>query len=407
MLILNNIKMLLGMLADRKFRANSLMLHQRFSQNPRYQIRNLLRCAAHVIKNERLALHDGMFIVNSFLPPINSTAYERIAIRVPGEGAEFYESHVSGIRTAPISVYIAVTSRCMYKCWHCSAKQMMEEHAADLSTAELKKIVRDAQELGIGIIGFTGGEPLLREDLEEVVASMDDGSMRLLFTNGFGLTKERASALKAAGLFGVGISIDSIHEKIHDEKRGYAGAYKIALEAIKQAKAAGLYTMAQVVCTKNMLLMEEIHQIARMLKTLGIHELRILEPIPCGMLAKDEEHKLTKREKEQLIDLHRLFNHYSAYPKTSVFPYIESEDQFGCGAGIQHSYIDDRGNFRPCDFIYKDFGNVLDEPIADIWQRMHQSAGKPKCGCLAKQRTVIDDSPKLPKYYRLLKGDKE
>ena len=385
---------------------NFYLIHKKFKENKDYKIANMVKCGLNVIKNDRLVIHEGNFVVNSFLPPINSKAYKSIAMAVPGEGAEFFYNHTTGKRNAPISTYIALTGRCMYKCWHCSAKRFISDIDSckdELSTENMKKIVDDLQNLGVGIIGFTGGEPLLRKDLEEIISYVDDRSTSYLFTNGFGLTIEKARGMKKAGLFGIGISIDSIEESVHDEKRGYKGAYNIAIEAIKSCKEAGLYTMAQTVCTREMLNDGEIFELNKFLKTLKVDEVRILEPIPCGSLLKKNDAILYKEEKQKLIELHSTLNKSSEYPKVSVFPYIESKDQFGCGAGVQHSYIDNKGEFMPCDFLSESFGNVLEEDILDIWTKMHKKFDKPKNYCYAKKCDKCKNE-ELPKYYKLLAG---
>lgn len=397
---------MIPMLFSPKAIKNFYELHKAFKQNTKYRLRYLVRCSLNVIQNERIIKHDGKYIINAFFPAVNSRAFNSISRSVPGQGAEFYKNHVSGIRLAPISTYIAVTGRCMYHCWHCSASHMMEQGDSDLSTSDMIRIVQDVQNLGVGIIGFTGGEPLIREDLEEIIGAIDDRSMTLVFSNGYGLTPERAKALKAAGLFGIAISFDSTKAREHDQKRGYEGAYQIALEAIRNAKAAGLYTMGQTVCTKEMLQNEEIHEIAKFLNQEGIHELRIVEPIPCGVLGENSKEVLTPEEKKKLIQLHIQFNKDKAYLKTSVFPYVESEEQYGCGAGVQHSYVDKEGNFRPCDFVYQNYGNILQEPISEIWEKMHSLCGKPKCECYAKDKCSKCQDGKIPKYYRLLGGEK-
>ncbi|MEG0579000.1 MAG: radical SAM protein, partial [Niameybacter sp.] len=68
-------------------------------------------------------------------------AFHTIAKSVPGEGQDFYTSHVSGARLAPISTYVAVTKKCMYHCWHCSASHMMAQNQQDLSTEQMMKIM--------------------------------------------------------------------------------------------------------------------------------------------------------------------------------------------------------------------------------------------------------------------------
>lgn len=385
---------------------NFYYLHKRFKENEKYKLKYLVNCSMNVIENERVVKHDGKYIINSFLPPVNSRAFRTISESVPGEGSLFYTNHVKGTRLAPISTYVAVTKRCMYNCWHCSASQMMDRVDEDLSTKEMIDVMQQLQKLGVGIIGITGGEPLVRKDLEEIIKAIDERSMTLLFSNGFGLTRERAKRLKEAGLFGIAISFDSVKASVHDAKRGYEGAHHIALEAIRNAKLEGLYTMGQVVCTREMLQSGEIHEVAKYLKKEGIHELRIVEPIPCGHLEEKTDEVLSEDEKEELIQLHIRYNHDKSYPKTSVFPYVESPNQYGCGAGIQHSYIDYQGNFRACDFIYKTYGNVLQEPLEHIWKKTHQACGKPKCQCMAKKNCQKSMNGGIPKYYRLLGGEK-
>lgn len=393
---------------NKDVRKNVFYIHNRFKESKDYKPINVIKCGMNVIKNDRLIIHNGDFIVNSFLPPLNSNAYKSIVDAVPGEKGEFFYNHTIGKRLAPISIYIAVTDRCMYNCWHCSAKRFIKaknDKSKEMTSDELKKIVKSLQDLGVGIIGFTGGEPLLRKDLEEIIANIDNRSISFLFSNGYSLSLEKAKSLKKAGLFGVGISIDSLYKENHDKKRGYIGAYDNSINAIKNCKEVGIYTMAQTVCTKEMLKTKEIYNLAKYLKKIGVDELRILEPIPCGSLLVNTNEIFTENEKKELINLHIELNNNKEYPKTSVFPYIESKDQFGCGAGIQHSYIDNEGNFMPCDFVPEFFGNLLKEDVKDIWNNMHVKLGKAKAYCYAKNCEKCN-SNELPKYYRLLKGKK-
>ena len=406
--MISNLGIIIKSILNKEVRKNMIYIHNKFKESKEYKPINLIKCASNVIRNDRLIIHEKNFIVNSFLPPLNSNAYRSIVDAVPGKGADFFTNHTTGERLAPISTYIAVTSRCMYNCWHCSAKRFIKDKddtSKEMSTDEVKKIVKDLQNLGVGIIGFTGGEPLLRKDLEEIIATIDNRSISFIFSNGYSLSYEKAKDLKEAGLFGVGISIDSLYKESHDKKRGYIGAYDNSINAMKNSKKAGLYTMAQTVCTKEMLNSKEIYELARYLKTVGIDELRILEPIPCGALMINKDEIFSLEDKEKLINLHIEFNKNKEYPKTSVFPYIESKDQFGCGAGVQHSYIDNEGNFMPCDFVPEAFGNVLNEDIKDIWNNMHKKLGKAKTYCYAKKCDKCNDN-QLPKYYRLLKGER-
>lgn len=394
-----NKRMIARMCLDKGTLANFLEIHRRFSPSPSYRLKNMVQCGLNAIKHDRLIRHEQSYLLNSFIPPLNSPAFLNIALQVPGEGANFFHNHVQGKRLAPISAYIAATGKCRYNCWHCSAASAGQN---ELSTSSLIAIVQKLQDLGVGIIGFTGGEPLLRDDLEEIIAAVDrQKSMVLVFSTGFNLTLERAAALKAAGLFGIAISLDSVGKEKHDELRGYPGAYEQALNGIRNARQAGLYTMSQTVGTRELMAEGEIFALAEMLKGEGIHEMRIVEPLPCGRLSGPNPALLSAEEQNQLKQLHITLNGDQRYPKASVFPYFESAEQFGCGAGTQHSYVDAAGNFGPCDFLEDlRYGNLLTEDVRAVWQKMHQASGGPKCSCLAKGPCA----PALPEFYRLLGG---
>lgn len=386
---------------DKQILSNFLKIHRRFSQSEKYRLKNMIKCGLNAIKHDRLIRHEKSYLLNSFIPPLNSPAFLNMALQVPGEGAAFFENHILGKRLAPISAYLAVTGKCRYNCWHCSAASAAQN---DLSTESLVTIVQKLQDLGVGIIGFTGGEPLLRDDLEQVISAVDrQKGMVLVFSTGFNLTLKRAAALKAAGLFGIAISLDSVKKEKHDQMRGYPGAYDQALSAIRNARRAGVYTMSQTVCTRELMARGEIFELAAMLKSEGIHEMRIMEPLPCGRLSDPNSALLSPDEQSQLKNLHITLNGHKQYPKASVFPYFESAEQFGCGAGSQHSYVDSAGNFGPCDFLEDlRYGNLLTDDVREVWEKMHNASGGPKCSCLAKDLGRCSHT--LPKFYRLLGG---
>ncbi|MGI6450046.1 MAG: SPASM domain-containing protein, partial [Desulfitobacteriia bacterium] len=163
--------------------------------------------------------------------------------------------------------------------------------------------------------------------------------------------------------------------------------------------------MSQTVGRRELLAGGEIFQLAKMLKQEGVDEMRIIEPLPCGKLSGQPEAVLSPEEQSELKNLHLTLNHDQQYPKASVFPYFESAEQFGCGAACQHSYVDQYGNFGPCDFLGRRYGNILSENIQDLWQKMHTELGRPRCACLAKKPAQSEQ--RLPKFYRLLAGDLE
>ncbi len=141
-------------------------------------------------------------------------------------------------------IRISVTKRCNFGCVYCHDEGLgpvarpRAPHAEEMSPAEVERIVRAAREFDIRSVKFTGGEPLVRADMEEIVdrtvRHVEDVS---LTTNG-SMLAARAEALRNAGLKRVNVSIDSLDPQAFHEIRG--GALAPVLRGIEQALRVGL-----------------------------------------------------------------------------------------------------------------------------------------------------------------------
>jgi MoaA/NifB/PqqE/SkfB family radical SAM enzyme len=317
---------------------------------------------------------------------------------------------------------VAVTNRCRYNCWHCSKHHRPQ---AELPPEALARLAADLQEMGVSIIGLTGGEPLLRGDLESLLRGIDDRSTCLLFTSGDGLTPERAASLKDAGLFGAAVSLDHVDAAVHDKLRGHSGAYDTALAAIRATRDAGLYTMIQLVATREMVGGNLLDRYLELAAGLGVHEIRLLEPMPTGRLMQGQaRYGLSARERRLLRDVHVRTNRDPRLVKVSSFAHVEHGSNYGCGAGFQHLYVDADGNVCPCDFVPVSFGNVNEEPVGEIWSRMNRAFGRPRRCCFllehaaqlndaftgtlpipyaeARKCCCFEHKGKIPDYYRAI-----
>ena len=145
----------------------------------------------------------------------------------------------------PLWLSLELTYRCPLKCSWCNNPLDFDSYAnRELSTAEWKEVLADARELGALQLGFTGGEPLLRDDLEELVAYADGiGFYTNLITSGIGLDDARMAALKRAGLKQVQLSLQSTRPALTDALVG-ARAHAHKLEAGRIIKAHGLPILA-------------------------------------------------------------------------------------------------------------------------------------------------------------------
>lgn len=160
----------------------------------------------------------------------------------------------------PLWLSLELTYRCPLKCVWCNNPLDFEKYGPkELSTEEWKRVLREARELGSLQLGFTGGEPLLRDDLEELVGYANDlGFYTNLITSGIGLTEARLQALKDAGLKQIQLSIQSSRQALTDELVG-ARAHDIKMDVARRIKAQGFPMVLNVpVFRQNVDLVEEI-----------------------------------------------------------------------------------------------------------------------------------------------------
>jgi pseudo-rSAM protein/SPASM domain protein len=143
------------------------------------------------------------------------------------------------------------TKRCNLYCEHCYAAADCEGAANELSTAEGKALIDDLADFGAPVLLFSGGEPLVREDLPELVAYAADAGIRpVLSTNGTLLTRENARELKEAGLKYAGVSVDGLPER-NDRIRGEDGAFDAAVRGIEACLDVGLKTGLRYTITEH------------------------------------------------------------------------------------------------------------------------------------------------------------
>ncbi|MGC2167168.1 MAG: radical SAM protein, partial [Gallionella sp.] len=135
---------------------------------------------------------------------------------------------------------VNLTRRCNLACAHCymDAKTLKDGGDDELTTDEVRVLLDDvAQRSNETMVVLTGGEPLLRGDLEELLAHGTRlGLSMVVGTNGLALTDKRVQSLKNAGAMGAGISIDSLDPEKHDAFRGLPGAWEKTLNGIEACK---------------------------------------------------------------------------------------------------------------------------------------------------------------------------
>ncbi|MBI4578073.1 MAG: radical SAM protein, partial [Planctomycetes bacterium] len=309
----------------------------------------------------------GQTRINTFFPPYPSPAFDR-----------FCRAMIER-RRVPYSVYLAVTGACPFHCEHCS---YAGRPAGELSRPQLLDLIGQIKQLGTSTLGLTGGEPLLRDDVEEFVAAAAPEMVTIVFTTGQGLDAKRAKRLAGAGVACVTIGIESADPAAHDAVRGCQGSFAQAALAAHVCRQTGLYLAISTVATRAKLASGELEAMYELGSRWGAGEFRILSPVATGAWRGCGAAMLTEDERRQLIDFHTTHNRRRSGPAVAAFAYLESDQLFGCGAGYHHLFIDAAGNVCPCDLTPLCFGNATAEPLADIWRRMGRHFPSPRRGCL-------------------------
>jgi len=310
-------------------------------------------------------------VVNTHFPPYPSRAFNGLVDQLlsPADHRRLY------------SVTLAVTNRCHLNCWHC---YNAGRNQRDMSLEVIRGLAGKLQEQGAVMIDLTGGEPLLRPDLEKICASFDDRSCIIVGTTGWGLTPARARSLRASGVFGMGISLDSADEREHDWLRGRKGAFRAASQAIAMAAEAGLYPHIVSVATREFLERDRFEAFMVLARNLGALEVHLLEPCPTGNLAGRTDVVLTAAERQQIIKYQHEVAKREDLPILSTFTYLEGSENFGCGAGLTHLYIDGSGELCPCNLVPLSFGNITQEPLEIALDRMRQYFQQPRSTCVGR-----------------------
>jgi len=337
------------------------------------------------LANEKVVKFNDRFVVNTHFPPYPSRAFDNFAGHFSSIG-EVAERRL-------YSVTLAVTNRCNYNCWHCYNAGRSQR---DMPVSVLKDIVGELQEFGAVHITLTGGEPLLRADLEEIAAAFDERSCMTLNTTGDGLTAQRARALSDAGIFSIGVSIDSTDPDELDRMRGRKGAFRTAVGAVKSASQNGLYPYVIAVATHKFLQRGRFDAFMRFASEIGALEVHLLEPSPTGKLAGNSAVVLKPADRQLILKYQKEVARDESLPILSCFLYLESPQAFGCGAGLTHLYIDGSGEVCPCNFVPLSFGNITQEPLHCILDRMGCYFCKPRTNCIGQVLSEHIRSERLP-----------
>ncbi|NPA05176.1 MAG: radical SAM protein [Crenarchaeota archaeon] len=285
-------------------------------------------------------------------------------------------------------IFWNITYQCNLRCSHCYIRAMAERAPAELDTGEARGLVEQLVGMRIPLLLLSGGEPLVREDIWDILEPAKGKPLPklALSTNGTLIDRDTAERLKEYGFTYIGISIDSLNPEWHDKFRGVKGAFEAALRGIKNSLDAGLDVGLRTTITRYNA--HEAPDIVDWCVKQGIPRLSlyILDTVGRGEGLKDwlPSHEQLRSMVDSLIEAARRnkgrieiqlvrANFLGIYlaDKLAKTPeefrqYMEMlEAQGDCGRKSASIYPD--GSVKPCQFVdWVTIGNVREKPLREI-----------------------------------------
>jgi len=313
--------------------------------------------------------------------------YGRESSRLPSHLLQFSKDK------KPVVVW-NTTKRCNLRCVHCYAFAEGEDYRGDeVSTDEGKALIDDLADFGVPVILFSGGEPVLREDLPELIDhAVKKGIRAVISTNGTLITREKAEIFAKFSLSYIGVSLDGLRE-INDAFRGVEGAFVRAIEGIRNARDAGIKVGLRFTINKRNI--DEVPKIFDLIEEENIQRACFYHLVYAGRGSELIGEDLSRDESRRAVDLimdrtKALFDRGGSPEVLTVDnhadgPYIYlrllKEDpqraaevlellrmNEGNSSGVGIACIDERGNVHADQFWrHYSFGNVRKRPFSAIW----------------------------------------
>lgn len=298
------------------------------------------------------------------------------------------------VMVRPLIVYWFITSFCPNECEHCVAAEI-RDRSDEVGRDGLFRLADRLIEAGIPWIALTGGEPLARPELPELVAHLRDADVAcFLTTSGAGLSRESLSTLREAGLARILVSLDG-PPQVQDSFRG-PGSHETSMTALEILRGGGVpYGISTTVHAGNVDALEYVRNMAR---DSGSSQLFVNEYVPQCAEDHGAMRSLDAPQRDQLYrDLHRLRTEDSFSPWAGQYKFqivsplatawvseeearlrgrppragwlqrLQQSFTLGCGAGTLIAALLPDGQLTPCYGWHLPLGNLLDTPLAELW----------------------------------------
>ena len=276
-----------------------------------------------------------------------------------------------------------VTEACNLRCKHCHATSD-QASPDELTTKEGMKFISELSRLrNFQMLVFSGGEPLMRPDIDELLLfSKKKGLITVIASNGTLIDAKRVLELKKLGVKGIALSLDSTEPSIHNEIRRNSNAFNLVLKAIEECKKAGIVVQINFTAMKDNL--DSLENIVDFCNKMQVDILLCYQLICIGRGSSINASALTPEENRQLVSKLRCLQKNSitiiepvACPQ--YWPHLIKRDSttdnnlivkhpfHGCSAGWGLLYLKPNGDLWPCPFVPVSGGNIRQNSLEEIY----------------------------------------
>lgn len=282
-----------------------------------------------------------------------------------------------------------VTRSCNLACRHCRGEAHPEPYEGELTTAEAKALLDTFPAVGKPIVIFTGGDPMMRPDVYELVAHASSLGLTCAFSpNGTLINCENAELIRQSGVERCSISIDGPDAASHDAFRGVPGAFAASIAGIGELKKANVPFQINTTVTKDNL--GSFRQIFELCENLGAAAWHIFLLVPMGRAAQLSDQVISPEEYEDVLHwlydfrkttpmqlkatcaphYYRIMRQRAKEEKTPVNMATFGMDAMtrGCLGGTGFCFISHTGQVQPCGYLELNCGNVRETPFPEIWR---------------------------------------
>ena len=282
-----------------------------------------------------------------------------------------------------VHLFWECTLRCNLACRHCGSDCKVTAGCKDMPMEDFARVldsVAAAMDPHGVMINVTGGEPLMRPDLEKCGRMMyEKGFPWGIVTNGLALIPERYKRLLQNGLRAMTISLDGIGED-HDWMRGHKGAYERAIAAIRMVVASGAVEFDVVTCA-NSRNFAHLPEIRDLLISIGLKQWRLFTVFPVGRGATDPDLQLTNEQFRGLMEFikstrkeGKISASYGCEGFLGRYEGDVRDGFFFCNAGIGVGGVLCDGSISACTSIRADYsqGNIYKDDFMEVWNTRFQ-----------------------------------